>query len=330
MSETRPHIPVMLAEVIDVLSPKDGALYVDGTFGAGGYSRALLEAADCAVLGIDRDPTAIEAGRAMEEEFGGRLTLLQGRFGDMKELLEEHGVREVDGIALDVGVSSMQLDRAERGFSFMADGPLDMRMSAEGLSAADVVNKASASDLRRIIGIYGEEKQAGRVADAIVKARADKAFSRTGELANVIEKTVHVKPGARRIHPATRTFQGLRIFVNDELGELARALMASEHLLKPSGRLAVVSFHSLEDRLVKRFFAERSGRTGGGSRHAPERPDGPTPTFDLITRKVSRPDADEAEDNPRARSARLRAAMRTTALPWTQTFVPPNRVEVQI
>lgn len=329
-SEKRPHIPVMLAQVIEVLSPKDGGLYVDGTFGAGGYTRAILESADCAVLGIDRDPTAIEAGRSMEDEFKGRLTLLPGRFGEMKNLIEAHGVKEVDGIALDVGVSSMQLDQAARGFSFMTDGPLDMRMSSDGMSAADVVNTMSASDLRRIFQIYGEEKQAKRVAEAIVEGRQKGEITSTGELAAIIEKTVHVKPGARRIHPATRTFQGLRIFVNDELGELARALMASEHLLKPTGRLAVVSFHSLEDRLVKRFLAERAGRTGRGSRYAPEAPQADDPTFDLITSKVRRPEEAEAEINPRSRSARLRGAIRTDAAPWQQEFRPPNRVEIHI
>lgn len=330
MSDARTHIPVMLAEVIDVLNPCDGGVYVDGTFGAGGYSRAILEAADCAVLGIDRDPTAIAAGRAMEEEFSGRLTLIQGRFGDMRELLAAHDVTEVDGIALDVGVSSMQLDQAERGFSFSSDGPLDMRMAADGESAAEVVNTMSAQDLRRIINVYGEEKQARRVAEAIVARRNEKPFTRTGELADLLEKTVHVKPGGRRIHPATRTFQALRIFINDELGELARALMAAEVLLRPTGRLAVVSFHSLEDRLVKRFLSQRAGRTSQGSRHAPELPDAPDASFELVTTRVRRPEDTEATDNPRARSARLRAAERTAAKAWSTSFEPPNRVEVHI
>lgn len=329
-SDIPEHIPVMLAEVIDVLNPRDGGVYVDGTFGAGGYSRAILEAADCAVLGIDRDPTAISAGRSLAEEYSGRLTLIQGRFGDMRELLEAHGVREVDGIALDVGVSSMQLDQADRGFSFMTDGPLDMRMSSEGVSAADVVNTMDVRDLRRIISVYGEEKQARRVAEAIVARREEKSFTRTADLAGLVEKTVHVKPGGRRIHPATRTFQGLRIFVNDELGELARALMAAEYLLRPTGRLAVVSFHSLEDRLVKRFLSERSGKTAHGSRHAPELPQGPDASFDLVTARVRRPEEDETTDNPRARSARLRAAERTAAKAWATTFEPPNRVEVHV
>jgi 16S rRNA (cytosine1402-N4)-methyltransferase len=329
-SDPRPHIPVMLAEVVDVLSPRDGGVYVDGTFGAGGYSRALLEAADCAVLGIDRDPTAIAAGRSMENEYSGRLTLLQGRFSDMKDLVHASGIEEVDGIALDVGVSSMQLDQAERGFSFSSDGPLDMRMSTEGQSAADVVNTFSASALRRVLTVYGEEKQAKRVAEAIVTARTKKQITRTSELAEIVEKTVHVKPGARRIHPATRTFQGLRIFVNDELGELAKALMVSEHLLRPTGRLAVVSFHSLEDRLVKRFLSERAGRTSHASRHAPELPEGPTPTFDLVTTRAQRPEKSEADINPRARSARLRAAERTDAEAWSTVFEPPNKVEAHL
>lgn len=330
MNDTRPHIPVMLAEVMEILQPRDGGVYVDGTFGGGGYSRAILEAADCAVLGIDRDPTAIAAGRELEEEFGGRLTLIQGRFGDMKELLEASNVSEVDGIALDVGVSSMQLDQASRGFSFMADGPLDMRMSTDGLSAADVVNTMNVEDLRRIINVYGEEKQARRVAEAIVERREERAFETTGQLAEVIEKTVHVKPGGKRIHPATRTFQGLRIYVNDELGELARALMAAEVMLRPTGRLAVVSFHSLEDRLVKRFLSERSGRTSGGSRHAPEVNRGPDASFEMVTTRVRRPQETEATQNPRSRSARLRAAERTAAKPWATPFEPPNRVEVRV
>lgn len=326
----RPHIPVMLAEVMEVLQPRDGGVYVDGTFGAGGYTRAILEAADCAVLGIDRDPTAIAAGKALEEEFSGRLTLLQGRFGDMRQLLEAGGVHEVDGIALDVGVSSMQLDQAERGFSFMADGPLDMRMSTEGLSAADVVNTMNVEDLRRILNVYGEEKQARRVAEAIVARRNESAIETTSQLADVIEKTVHVKPGGKRIHPATRTFQALRIYVNDELGELARALMGAEYMLRPTGRLAVVSFHSLEDRLVKRFLSERAGRTSQGSRHVPEIAKGPDATFELVTTRVRRPEETEANQNPRARSARLRAAERTAAKPWTALFEPPNRVEVRV
>jgi 16S rRNA (cytosine1402-N4)-methyltransferase len=312
MAERRAHVPVLLAEVIDVLDPKDGGLYVDGTFGAGGYTRAILQAADCAVIGIDRDPRAIEDGQGLMKEFAGRLTLIQGRFGDMQAILEKRGIREVDGIALDVGVSSMQIDRAERGFSFAKDGPLDMRMSGEGRSAADAVNLLDQDDLRRIIAVYGEEKRARRIATAIVEARASKPIETTGELAALIEKTIGKAPDSR-IHPSTRTFQGLRIFVNDELGELAAALAASEKILRPSGRLAVVSFHSLEDRMVKSFLRARSGHRPSPSRHIPVVSEVSAATFELLTRRAIKPSDDEIAGNPRARSARLRGAVRTTA-----------------
>ncbi len=314
MAERRAHVPVLLAEVIDVLDPKDGGLYVDGTFGAGGYSQAILQAAECAVIGIDRDPQAIKNGGSLAGEFPGRLTLIQGRFGDMAELLSEQGIQEVDGIALDVGVSSMQIDEAERGFSFINDGPLDMRMSGEGRSAADVVNLLEQDDLRRVISVYGEEKRARRIAAAIVEARAKKPLETTSELAGLIEKTVG-KPPQSRIHPGTKTFQGLRIFVNDELGELAKALVASERCLKPSGRLAIVSFHSLEDRMVKSFLRVRSGDTPGPSRHMPVVEDHAQPTFSTLTRRAVKPGEDEVATNPRARSARLRGAERTQAAP---------------
>lgn len=312
-----PHFPVMLAEVLDVLAPKDGALYVDGTFGAGGYTRALLTAADCSVLAVDRDPTAIDRGRAMEREFGGRLTLLHGCFGDMAALvapvLDARARTGVDGVTLDVGVSSMQLDQAERGFSFQSDGPLDMRMAREGISAADVVNEFDEADIASILWIYGEEKRSRAIAKAIVERRLEKRFETTAELAALIADVMGPRARAEKVHPATRTFQGLRIFVNDELGELARGLAAAEGLLSAGGRLAVVAFHSLEDRLVKRFLTERTGKGGRPSRHLPEALDGPAPSFDQITRGALKASKSEIEINPRSRSARLRGAERTDA-----------------
>ncbi|MDP1626966.1 16S rRNA (cytosine(1402)-N(4))-methyltransferase RsmH [Parvibaculum sp.] len=306
-----PHVPVMLADVLDVLKPRDGGLYVDGTFGAGGYTRAILGAADCAVLAIDRDPTAIVRGRALATEFAGRLTLIEGRFGDMERLVRALGHASVDGVVLDIGVSSMQLDQAERGFSFQQDGPLDMRMGGEGPSAADVVNHFDEADLARIIAVYGEEKRARAVARAIVAARQTAELHRTLELADLVASVIHRKP-QDRIHPATRTFQALRIFVNDELGELARGLSGAEALLHEGGRLAVVAFHSLEDRIVKRFLTARTGRAGRANRYMPER-DEAAPSFREIAHKALKASDAEVELNVRARSAKLRAAERTAA-----------------
>lgn len=300
------HIPVLLDEVIRALSPLGGAKVVDGTFGAGGYTRAML-AQGATVTAIDRDPDAIAAGAALVASASGALKLVRGRFSDLDELAAE----PVDGVVLDIGVSSMQLDEAERGFSFRTDGPLDMRMERAGPTAADVVNKLAVGDLIRIFGILGEERHAGRVARAIEKRRDMRAFTRTRDLADVIEKAVGRGP-KDKIHPATRSFQGLRIFVNDELGQLVEALFAAERALKPGGRLAVVTFHSLEDRIVKRFLADRSGR-GGGSRHLPEVASRAA-TFDPVAKAVE-PGEDEIERNPRARSSRLRAAVRTNAAP---------------
>jgi 16S rRNA (cytosine1402-N4)-methyltransferase len=314
-AESRPHIPVMLAEVLDALSPAEGDVIVDGTFGAGGYSRALLQAADCMVIGIDRDPSAAPRGRALEEEFPGRFRFLSGCFGDMEALLAEAGVEAVDGVVLDIGVSSMQLDQAERGFSFQTDGPLDMRMGGDGPTAADVVNTASAEDLANIIYKYGEERQSRRIARAIVAIRAEQPFARTGELAGAVECAIGRKPGTA-IHPATRTFQALRIYVNDELGELERGLVAAERLLRSGGRLCVVSFHSLEDRIVKTFLRVRSGETSGVSRYMPATQDSRAPSFRVERRKAVKPGAEEEAVNPRARSARLRAAVRTDAPAW--------------
>ncbi|RST85966.1 16S rRNA (cytosine(1402)-N(4))-methyltransferase RsmH [Aquibium carbonis] len=299
-----PHIPVLLQEVLAALSPKAGETFIDGTYGAGGYTRAILEAG-ASVIAIDRDPDAIGAGRALEASSGGRLRLVSGPFSN----LDTHATQAVDGVVLDVGVSSMQLDQAGRGFSFRLDGPLDMRMSQSGPTAADVVNTVKAGDLTRIFGILGEERHAGRIARMIDKRRAGRPFERTRDLAEAIESLVGRHP-KDRIHPATRVFQALRIFVNDELGELARALHAAERTLKPGGRLVVVTFHSLEDRIVKRFIADRSG-VASGSRHMPEVRE-EEPTFEKSGKAIIA-SADEAERNTRARSAKLRAAIRTHA-----------------
>jgi 16S rRNA (cytosine1402-N4)-methyltransferase len=312
-----PHIPVLLDEVLDALAVKDGGVYVDGTFGAGGYTLAVLGRAGCRVYAIDRDPNAAAAGRALPEAQDGRLTLLEGRFGDMDQLLAACGVNQVDGVALDIGVSSMQLDQAERGFSFAKDGPLDMRMEQAGPSAADVVNTYGETELADIIFRLGEDRQSRRIARAIVAARAEKPFERTLELANVVAKVV--KKSKDGIHPATRTFQALRIYVNDELGELERGLAAAEKVLAPGGRLAVVTFHSLEDRVVKTFLKERSGDLPAPSRHLPQMAGGPAPTFTLVNRKAIAAGPAELERNPRARSAKLRAAIRTEAPAWVQS-----------
>jgi 16S rRNA (cytosine1402-N4)-methyltransferase len=306
-----PHIPVLLNEVLDALSPLDGATVVDGTFGAGGYSRAILAAGAGRVVAIDRDPTAIDAGAALVAESGGRLSLVPGTFSALDHLAAEAGAAPADAVVLDIGVSSMQLDRAERGFSFRADGPLDMRMSLAGPTAADVVNTLPVKDLARLFWVYGEERQSGRIARAIVARRAEQPFSRTAELAAAIESVL----GAKRfgeMHPATRAFQAIRIHVNGELDELTEALAAAERLLKPGGRLVVVTFHSLEDRIVKRFFADRSRERAGGSRHLPEA-EVPPATFRLSGRQPVEAGAAELAANPRARSAKLRVGIRTEA-----------------
>lgn len=309
------HEPVMLAEMIEVLAPRDGGIYLDGTFGAGGYSRALLETAGCRVWAIDRDPDAIAGGQALAERFAGRLVLIEGRFGEMEQLLAERQVGPFDGLALDLGVSSMQIDQAERGFSFQQDGPLDLRMEQAGPSAAEAVNSLAEAELARIIARYGEERRARQVARAIVAARREAPITRTGQLAAIVCRVV--REGRDGLHPATRTFQALRIHVNDELGELARGLCAAERLLAPEGRLAVVAFHSLEDREVKDFLRRRSGASPRPSRHEPlATARGPAPSFELLTRKAQRPSDAECAANPRARSARLRAAVRTAAPAW--------------
>jgi 16S rRNA (cytosine1402-N4)-methyltransferase len=311
MTETASHTPVMLREVLEALAPRDHGIYVDGTFGRGGYTRALLTAAATQVFSIDRDPDAIAAGQAMVREFAPRLTLLQGTFGAMDTLLAAKNVSTVDGVALDLGVSSPQLDERERGFSFQEDGPLDMRMSRSGPTAADIVNQRSESDLADIIFKYGEERFSRRVAKRLVAARAMEPITHTLQLAGIVRQAV--PRSSDGIDPATRTFQALRIAVNDELGELERGLRAAERLLKPSGRLAIVSFHSLEDRVVKDFLRQRSAKAPRVSRHAPVKDSPALPGFRLLTRKPAVPSAAEIATNPRARSARLRTAERTDA-----------------
>jgi 16S rRNA (cytosine1402-N4)-methyltransferase len=308
------HEPVLLAETIAALAPQDGGIYVDGTFGRGGYTEAILAAARCRVIAIDRDPAAIAAGARLAAAAEGRLTLIPGRFGDMKSLLDRAGISGVAGVALDLGTSSPQLDDAERGFSFRFDGPLDMRMEQHGTSAADLVNTLPEGELADLIYRYGEERLSRRIAKAIVTARAAAPIRRTGELAAIVRSVVPVQPGG--IDPATRTFQALRIAVNDELGELDRGLAAAEELLEPGGRLAVVAFHSLEDRSVKEFLRRRSDTAPRGSRHMPDSGSRRAASFRLLNKKPIRPSAAEEARNPRARSARLRAAERLDAPAW--------------
>lgn len=309
------HIPVMLSEVIEALDPRDGKHFIDGTFGAGGYTRGLLEAARCSVLAIDRDPDAAKFAQALEERFPGRLKFVLGRYAEMREIAEREGIAAIDGVALDLGVSSMQLDEPERGFSFSQDGPLDMRMGAEGLTASDLVYTLPERDLAAILSTLGEEKRARSIARAIVARRAEAPILRTGELADIVARVLGRRHDDPK-HPATRTFQALRLYLNEELLELARGLSAAEHLLKPKGRLAVVTFHSLEDRIAKRFFAARSMPAPRASRHLPEQ-GGSTflPSFRLLNRRPLSPSKDEIRLNPRARSARLRAGERTDAPP---------------
>ncbi len=316
------HQPVMLGEVLAGMAPADGEVYVDGTFGGGGTACGLLDAASCEVWGIDRDPDAVGRAAPLVAAYGGRLRVLNGRFSEMAEILNGQGVGTVDGVALDLGVSSDQLDDADRGFSFANDGPLDMRMDGAGASAADVVNTASEDDLGDIIHFFGQDRRARRIARAIVAARDRQPIERTVELAGIVAKAAPAPRGPGRIHAATRTFQALRIHVNNELGpagELARGLNAAERLLAPHGRLAVISFHSLEDGAVKRFLRTRSGAAPGPSRHAPPHMTDRAPSFRLAFRGVEKPGEAEVRRNPRARSARLRAALRTTAAAWEET-----------
>jgi len=317
-----PHIPVLVDAVLAALAPRDDALYVDATFGRGGYSAALLAAARCRVVGFDRDPEAIRYGREFAERHSGRVTIIEGRFGDMVRLLTPITSGPIAGIAFDLGVSSAQLDKPERGFSFRFDGPLDMRMSREGQTAADLIASLSERQLAELIGELGEERFARRVARAIGAAQRRQPVRRTVELAEVVRAAMpRSEPGQ---DPATRTFQALRIAVNDELGELDRGLAAAEQLLTAGGRLAVVSFHSLEDRRVKQFLQRRSSRAPRGSRHAPAPLAAAAPSFRQLGRRVVRPDAAEIERNPRARAARLRAAERTAAPAWPADFAAPS------
>jgi 16S rRNA (cytosine1402-N4)-methyltransferase len=315
------HVPVLVDAVLAALAPRDDALYVDATFGGGGYSRALLGAARCRVLAIDRDPEAVARGRALETAYQGRLLIIEGCFGEMIRLVDPLGA-PVAGITFDLGVSSTQVDTPARGFSFRVDGPLDMRMSDSGRDAAQLVAALSESELRELIDAFGEERFARRIAHAIVVARRRAPIRRTLELAAIVRGAVpRAEPG---LDPATRTFQALRIAVNDELGELDRGLAAAEHLLMPGGRLAVVSFHSLEDRRVKNFLRARSTTAPRRSRHEPPPIAPPPPSFRLLHRRAIRPGAAEIADNPRARSARLRAAERTATAPWAAAHGRPR------
>jgi 16S rRNA (cytosine1402-N4)-methyltransferase len=312
MSAAAAHQPVLLDEVAEGLAVQPGETHVDGTFGAGGYTKKILDQGAARVFAFDRDPDAIRTGEALAAASGGRLTLVPERFSRMRQALADLDVEAVDGIALDIGVSSMQLDQPDRGFSFQADGPLDMRMSKDGRSAADFVNEADEAEIADVLYRYGEEPKSRRIARAIVAARP---LSRTGELAAIVRKALGWHAGMKK-DPATRTFQAIRIHLNEELEELEGGLEAAEQVLKPGGRLAVVTFHSLEDRVVKRFLKARSGATPAGSRHLPAQNDsGPAPTFEAVAKPVRASDA-ELRANPRARSATLRIARRTAAPSW--------------
>ncbi len=317
-----PHIPVLARQVIDLLQPRDGGIYIDGTFGAGGHAKAILAAAATRVVALDRDPRALALGAGLAERSAGRLTLVEASFSELADVAQDLELEAVDGVLLDLGVSSMQLDTPERGFSFRLDGPLDMRMGRSGPTAADVIAGASERDLAAVISTLGEERHARAVARAIVAARRDAPILTTAALANVVTRVVRRGPGD--IDPATRTFQALRILVNDELGHLQRGLAAAERTLKAGGRLAVIAFHSLEDRIVKRFLNERS-KAAAPSRHLPE-PERSAPSFVLLTKRPIVPDAAEIVANPRARSAKLRAAERTgaAALPRAAEGLVPS------
>lgn len=311
VSDKQLHIPVMLQEVLEALNPQDDKIYVDGTFGVGGYSKAILEKSNCKIYAMDRDPDAITRARKFEENFKGRFFALKGCFGDMEQILKQNNVDTVDGIVLDIGVSSVQIDEGERGFSFNKEAPLDMRMSKEGLSAADVVNTLPEKELADIIYNYGDEKASRRIAKKIVEARMEKNIETTTELAELIH-SVLPKRHDKKIDTATKTFQALRIYVNDELGELERVMQAAENILKDKGRLVIVSFHSLEDSIVKKFFKNRSGKDISISRHMPMLDGDVNKEYSFYLEKngVIKPSDAEIKRNPRARSARLRFAIR--------------------
>lgn len=311
------HTPVLISEVLKSLQPEDDERYIDCTFGAGGYSRALLESANCEVLALDRDPAAAAIAGELAKGFPGRFHFAATPFSALAEISPQFSFDPADAVIFDLGVSSMQLDEAERGFSFMRDGPLDMRMSGEGASAADVVNTYEETEIADILFHLGEERRSRAIARAIVARRANKPFTHTLDLANLIE-SVMPRRHDDKIHPATRSFQALRLFVNDELGELAKGLYAAEHILKPGGRLIAVTFHSLEDRIVKTFLASRSGGKGRGSRHMPDIGSTRAPSFKLIFRKPIESGPDEIKANPRARSAKLRAGVRLYAPAWPE------------
>jgi 16S rRNA (cytosine1402-N4)-methyltransferase len=317
---TSRHVPVLLPEAMQALKPEDGETYIDATFGGGGYTAAILAAAQgCRVLAIDRDPEAIAAGWELSQRFSGRLHLRQGAFGELDRFAQEAGLAAVDGVVLDIGVSALQVDDPERGFSFQRDGPLDMRMSREGPTAADFVNAAEEAELADVIFTFGQERMARAIARRILARRAVRPFERTGELAELVVRVLGREKIAGR-HAATRTFQALRMHVNDELGQLARALSAAERILRAGGRLVVVSFHSLEDRLSKEFLRQRAGAPAEGSRHLPpqtgsRRP----PSFRFVNPRPVSPKPEEVAANPRARSAKLRAAVRTEAPAWPET-----------
>ncbi len=309
-----PHAPVLIAEVLEVLSPTSGDVMIDATFGAGGYTRAIL-ARGAEVIGLDRDPSVRPHADAVAADFPDRFRLVRTPFSGLAEAFADSGRPRLDGAVFDIGVSSMQLDQAERGFSFMRDGPLDMRMSDDGPTAADIVNTWDHGPLAHILKLYGEERQSGRISTAILRRRQVEPFTRTLDLAAVVEKALGGRRGAPT-HPATRTFQALRIAVNDELGELIKGLEAAERTLSPGGRLVVVTFHSLEDRIVKAFLTERSGNAPGGSRHAPVAIETRKPSFTLQFKGAREAGEAELAANPRSRSAKLRAAVRTEAPAW--------------
>jgi len=309
------HISVMVEEVLSGLNPRDGGVYIDGTFGRGGYASAILDAATTRVFGIDRDPAAVTFGNQLGNKYNGRLTLFEGCFGNMTSIMAEAGISKVDGVALDLGISSPQVDDPRRGFSFRSEGPLDMRMEGKGLTAADFINNSSEEEIADVIYHYGEERHSRRIAKGIVQARKINPILSTSQLVKIVHENVHRSEDG--IDPATRTFMAVRIYVNDELGELERGLVSAEQILCPGGRIAVVAFHSLEDRKVKTFLRNHSGLAGRSSRHLPEIPDKKlAPSFNLVKRGAVKPSANEIASNVRARSARLRIAERTNAPAW--------------